>query len=98
MLEQLNYTPVLKKDIYDGWFVKIVIDLSGVDGDKVTEVLEEVKINRAYDKMNKAYQADAIQKIEEWKAKMPEIKKRLENIYRTCLRECLLLADSRHVR
>lgn len=79
MLENLNYTPVLKLEIYSNWFV-VNLDMAGVDGEKVTEVLAEVKAERSYGKLNKAYQVEALKKIEGWRAKMPEIKKRLEDI------------------
>lgn len=79
MLENLNYTPTLKQEVYDGWFV-VNMDMAGVDGERVTEVLAEVKAERPYEKLSKAYEVEALKKIEEWRAKMPEIKKRLEDI------------------
>ena len=77
--KKLDYTPKLKKEVYEGWFV-VNLDMSGVDEGKITEVIDEVKNERSYDKVNKSYQKGAIKRLGEWKGKLPEIKKRLEAI------------------
>lgn len=80
MSKQLDeHNPNLKQELYDGWFV-INLDLAGVPQEKIDEAVASLQKNSPYKIVNNYYKKKAQEKIDGWKKKLPEMKKRLEDI------------------
>lgn len=75
----INVKPKLKKEFYDSFF-EVKMDMAGVDQAKVDEVVAKLKKEFDYESLNSDYSAKAVASLDAWKAKLPQLKLRLEAI------------------
>lgn len=77
--KMIKVKPKLKTELYDSFF-EVNMDMSGVDQERIDDVISKLKKEFDYESLNKDYSEKGVASLKVWSDKLPELKTRLEAI------------------